>query len=184
MTLENGERIAASSIVLALDEPSLCHFLGRPSPAPARGVAVVYFKSRQSIYPNPCLVLPESGSGRVRHFAQVTNVAPEFAPPGFHLISASVLDFADFTDEMLAQSVKSEIAAIFPNASASLQYLDTIRVPYAVPSQPPGFANRKPFTDMPKGLYAAGDWASGASIQSAISSGLDSAHSILNPLCP
>ena len=184
VTLDNGERIAASSIVLALDEPSLCHLLGRPSPAPARGVAVVYFKSRQSIYPNPCLVLPESGSGRVRHFAQVTNVAPEFAPPGFHLISASVLDFADFTDEMLAQSVKSEIAAIFPNASASLQYLDTIRVPYALPSQPPGFANRKPFTDMPKGLYAAGDWASGASIQSAISSGLDSAHSILNSLCP
>ena len=184
VTFENGERIAASSIVLALDEPSLCHLLGRPSPAPAESVAVVYFKSRQSVYPHSCLVLPESGSGRVRHFAQVTNVAPEFAPPGFHLISASVLDFADFTDEMLAQSVKSEIAAIFPNASASLQYLDTIRVPYAVPSQPPGFANRKPFTDMPKGLYAAGDWASGASIQSAISSGLDSAHSILNSLCP
>ena len=184
VTLDNGERIAASSIVLALDEPSLCHLLGRPSPAPARGVAVVYFKSRQSIYPNPCLVLPESGSGRVRHFAQVTNVAPEFAPPGFHLISASVLDFADLSDESLADVVKNEITSLFSNTSHSLEYLETIRVPYAVPSQPPGFANRKPFTDMPKGLYAAGDWASGASIQSAISSGLDSAHSILNSLCP
>jgi predicted NAD/FAD-dependent oxidoreductase len=184
VTLDNGEHIAASSIVLALDEPSLCHLLGRPSPAPARSVAVVYFKSRQSVYPNPCLVLPESGSGRVRHFAQVTNVAPEFAPPEFHLISASVLDFSDLSDESLGHVVKKEIAAVFPNTSHSLEYLQTIRVPYAVPSQPPGFANRKPFADMPKGLYASGDWASGASIQSAISSGLDSAHSILNSLCP
>ena len=184
VTLDNGERIAASSIVLALDEPSLCHLLGRPSPAPARSVAVVYFKSRQSLYPHSCLVLPESGNRRVRHFAQVTNVAPEFAPPGFHLISASVLDFSDLSDESLAHVVKKEIAALFPNTSHSLEYLETIRVPYAVPSQPPGFANRKPFPNLPAGVFTAGDWASGASIQSAISSGLDSAHSILNPLCP
>lgn len=184
VTLEKGEHIAASSIVLALDEPSLCHLLGRPSPARARSVAVVYFKSCQSVYPHSCLVLPESGNRRVRHFAQVTNVAPEFAPPGFHLISASVLDFSDLSDESLADVVKNEITSLFPNTSHSLEYLETIRVPYAVPSQPPGFANRKPFTDMPKGLYAAGDWASGASIQSTISSGLDSAHSIINSLCP
>ena len=184
VTLENGEHIAASCIVLALTEPAACQLLERPVPEPARSVAVVYFKSLQSIYPNPCLVLPESGFGRVRHFAQVTNVAPELAPPGFHLISASVLDFADLTDEMLAQSVKSEIAAIFPNAAGSLEYLETIRIPYGVPFQPPGFTKRKPFSDLPDGIYAAGDWMGGASIQSAISSGLDSAHSILNPHCP
>jgi len=180
VTLENGEHIAASSIVLALAEPTVCQLLERPAPERARSVAVVYFKSRQSIYPNPCLVLPESGSGLVRHFAQVTNVAPEFAPRGFHLITASVLDFSDLSDESLAHAVKMEIAAIFPNASASLEYLETIHVPYAVPSQPPSFANRKPFADLPDGIYAAGDWMGGASIQSAISSGLDSAHSILN----
>jgi protoporphyrinogen oxidase len=145
---------------------------------------VVYLKSRQSLYPNPCLVLPESGNRRVRHFAQVTNVAPEFAPPGFHLISASVLDFSDLSDESLGHVVKKEIATLFPNTSHSLEYLETIRVPYAVPAQPPGFANRKPFPNLPAGVFAAGDWASGASIQSAISSGLDLAHSILNPLCP
>ena len=184
VTLENGEHIAASSIVLALDEPTVCQLLERPAPERARSVAVVYFKSRQSIYPNPCLVLPESGSGLVRHFAQVTNVAPEFAPRGFHLITASVLDFSDLSDESLAHAVKMEIAAIFPNASASMEYLETIRVPYAVPAQPPRFANRKPFPNLPAGVFVAGDWASGASIQSAISSGLDSAHSILNPLYP
>ena len=184
VTLQHGERIAASTIVLALDEPSICHLLGRPSPAPARSVAVVYFKSRQSVYPHSCLVLPESGNRRVRHFAQVTNVAPEFAPPGFHLISASVLDFSYLSDESLSHVVKNEITALFPNTSHSLEYLETIRVPYAVPAQPPGFANRKPIPNLPAGVFAAGDWASGASIQSAISSGLDSAHSILNPLCP
>jgi predicted NAD/FAD-dependent oxidoreductase len=95
-----------------------------------------------------------------------------------------VLDFADLTDEMLAQSVKSEIAAIFPNAAGSLEYLETIRVPYGVPFQPPGFVNRKPFADLPDDIYLGGDWMGGASIQSAISSGLDSAHSILNPHYP
>ena len=184
VTLEHGEHIAASSIVLALDEPTVCQLLERPAPERARSVAVVYFKSRQSIYSHSCLVLPESGSGLVRHFAQVTNVAPEFAPRGFHLISASVLDFSALSDESLAHAVKMEITALFPNTSHSLEYLETIRVPYAVPAQPPGFANRKPIPNLPAGVFAAGDWASGASIQSAISSGLDSAHSILNLLYP
>lgn len=180
VVLECGENISASCVVLALDEPSLCRVLDLPSPCSPRGVAVVYFKTRRSLYDQPWLVLPESGSGRVRHFTQVTNIAPELAPEGWHLVSASLLDkdIPKQVDE-LAQTVKQEIALIFPTAG-EMEHLETIFVPYGVPNQPPGFASRNCFSNLPPGVFAAGDWKNGASIQSAIASGIRTAQSILN----
>jgi protoporphyrinogen oxidase len=179
VVLESGEKISASSVVLALDEPSLCRLLDLPSPRKHRGVAVVYFKTQRSLYNRPCLVLPESGNGRVRHFTQVTNIAPAFAPEGWHLVSASILD-QDIPErkDLLPVEVKNEIAAIFPVAEA-MEHLETLYVSYGVPDQPPGFAGRNAFSNLPPGVYAAGDWNNGASIQAAITSGLRVAHSAL-----
>jgi protoporphyrinogen oxidase len=177
VVLESGEKISASSVVLALDEPSLCRLLDLPSPRKHRGVAVVYFKTQRSLYNRPCLVLPESGNGRVRHFTQVTNIAPAFAPEGWHLVSASILE-KDIPErkDLLADEVKKQIAAIFPAADA-MEHLETLYVSYGVPNQPPGFASRNPFSNLPPGVYTAGDWKNGASIQAAITSGLRVAHS-------
>jgi protoporphyrinogen oxidase len=146
-------------------------------------VAVVYFKTQRSLYNQPCLVLPESGNGLVRHFSQVTNIAPAYAPEGWHLVSASILE-KDIPEreDLLAEKVKKEIAAIF-RAAEAMEHLETVHVSYGVPDQPPGFASRNPFSNLPPGVYAAGDWKNGASIQSAITSGLRVAHSAwkINP---
>lgn len=172
VVLESGEILPASRIVLALDEPSLNQFLHLPPPPPSHGVAVVYFQSQTSLYNRPCLVLPEGANRRVRHFVQISNIAPEFAPPGWHLVSATVLDFSGLTASRLAAEAAGEIAAIFPQA---LHHLDTILVPNAVPAQPPGFAS-KPAPALPPHVHACGDWKNGASIQAAIQSGLHAAR--------
>jgi phytoene dehydrogenase-like protein len=169
--LESGEVLPFSRLVLALDQPSLCQLLRLPPPPPPRGVAVVYFKSKISLYDRPCLVLPEGSDRLVRHFVQITNIAPEFAPAGWHLVSASVLNFQDLSPAELATRAAGEIAAIFPHAREALIHLDTILVPNAVPAQPPGFASKHPHA-LPPNVLACGDWKNGASIQSAIQSGL------------
>lgn len=169
--LESGEVLTFSRLVLALDEPSLCQLLRLPPPPPPRGVAVVYFKSKISLYDRPCLVLPEGSDRLVRHFVQITNIAPEFAPAGWHLVSASVLNFQDLSPAELATRAAAEIAAIFPHSREALSHLDTILVPNAVPAQPPGFASKHP-PALPTNVLACGDWKNGASIQSAIQSGL------------
>ncbi|MEI8293716.1 MAG: NAD(P)/FAD-dependent oxidoreductase [bacterium] len=179
VVLENGETLRADKIVLALDEPSLCRLLERPAPQSPRETTVVYFKSRASLYGRPCLVLPEGEGKRARHFAQLSNVAPEVAPHGWHLISATVLERRGLSSEDLARAVSQEIGAVFPHAGASLEHLETIHVPYATPAQPPGFAARNAFPDLPPNVYACGDWERGASIESALRSGIDTAHRVL-----
>jgi phytoene dehydrogenase-like protein len=178
VVLESGETLSASKTLLALDESSLHKLLNLPPPAPPRGVAVVYFKTRLSLYDRPCLVLPEGPDRRVRHFVQITNIAPGFAPAGWHVISATVLDFTNIPADQLASEVAREIEQIFPQAAGSLEHLETIPVPNAVPAQPPGFA-AKPPPPLPPGVLACGDWKNGASIQAAIRSGIDVARSAL-----
>jgi len=179
VVLENGETIRADKIILALDAPSLSRLLCRPDPPPARGVSVVYFKTQTSLYNQPCIVLPEGGSRRVRHFVQITNVARSFAPEGWHLISATILNDGGLSTEQLAKEAAREISDVFPHATGALEYLETLRVPYAVPDQSPGFAARNAFPDLPHNVYACGDWERGASIQSALRSGIETAKRVL-----
>ena len=179
LVLENGDTVRADKIILGLDEPSLCQLLRLPAPAPARSVSVVYFKTKTSLYNQPCLVLPEGAHRRVRHFVQITNIAREFAPSGWHLISATVLEGAGLSTAQLADEAAREIAGVFPHAAGALEHLETIHVPYAVPSQPPGFAARNAFPDLPHNVYACGDWERGASIQAALRSGIETAKRVL-----
>jgi protoporphyrinogen oxidase len=179
VVLENGETIRADKIILALDAPSLAGLLCLPSPLPARGVSVVYFKTQTSLYKDPCIVLPEGGNRRVRHFVQITNIAHSFAPEGWHLVSATILDDGRLSREQLASEATQEISAVFPHAAGALEHLETIHVPYAVPSQAPGFAARNAFPDLPQNVYACGDWERGASIQAALHSGIETAKRVL-----
>ena len=171
IVLQSGESLPFTRLVLALDEPSLHRLLSLPPPPLPRGVAVVYFKTKTSLYDRPCLVLPEGPDRLVRHFVQITNIAPEFAPDGWHLVSASILNFEGLPPAELATRAAAEIAAIFPHAREALIHLDTILVPNAVPAQPPSFASTPP-PALPPNVLACGDWKNGASIQSAIESGL------------
>ena len=174
--LANGAFLPASRVVLAVDEPSACALLERPAPPPGREVAVVYFKTRTSLYRHPCLVLPDAHEPVVRHFVQITNIAPSYAPLDWHLISATVLDPARYPSDALPVLAAREITGVFPRAEGALEHLETIRVPYAVPAQPPGFAARIPFPNLPANVYTVGDWACGASIQAALDSGLRAAR--------
>jgi predicted NAD/FAD-dependent oxidoreductase len=95
------------------------------------------------------------------------------------LISATVLEDAGLSKSQLADESAREIAGVFPHATGALEHLETIHVPYAVPSQPPGFAARNAFPDLPHNVYACGDWERGASIQAALRSGIETAKRVL-----
>jgi len=168
LILEDGSRLEASSVVLALDEPATCRLIGTVA-RPARQVAVVYFASERSLYRERMIVLPRGVDRTVRHFAQVTNVDPTLAPRGQHLISASVLDPGSRDASSLANDAQAEIEEVFPGSE--LRHLETVQIAYAVPAQPPGFAASSTHRHGLRNLVLAGDWSSGASIQSALESG-------------
>lgn len=171
-----GERIDCERVLLATDAPATARLLGQsPTPEPPLGTRAVHFSSAVSLYERPMLVLP-AGRGRVaRHFVQLTNVAPEYAPAGRHLLSATVLDpHQDLDDAALFTAVRAEIAEVFPVAADVLEPLAVVRVPYAQHRQPARFARRlcpAPAPTRWENVFLAGDQTTASSIQSAMSSG-------------
>jgi phytoene dehydrogenase-like protein len=178
VVLGDGTRIRGDHVVAALDEPSLRALLGLPRPAEWRKTTTVYFKTSRPLHHGRCIVLPAGRERLVRHFVQLSNIAPETAPPGMHLVSATIIDDGGMPDEAVAARAAAEIGTVFPACTGQLGHLETIHVEYALPVQPPSFAARRKFENLPPRVLAAGDWDHGASIQSAITSGLAAAEEI------
>ena len=170
-----GERIAFDHLMLATEGPATARLLERPAPGgAAHRTTVVYFATDASLYKPAMLVLP-AGRGRVvRHFAQLTNVAPEYAPEGQHLITATVLDRRGMDDSGLASAAAMEIAAIYPAAANRLNPVAVLDVPYAQHVQAAGFARGLPVPPAATYLdnvWLAGDQTTACSIQAAMTSG-------------
>ena len=174
LVTDSGERIGFSRLLLATDAPATAGLLDRPAPAlPPHRTTVLYFSSSAPLYDRAMLVLP-AGRGRlVQHFVQLTNAAPEYAPPGRHLLSATILDRRGLDDGALFTAARAEIAAIYP-AAGGLQPVAGIDVPYAQHQQRAGFARHlapAPAPTFLDNVWLAGDQTGACSIQSAMASG-------------
>ncbi len=169
-----GERFGFDRLLLATDAPATARLLDRPlRSASAHRTTTVYFSSTAPLYERAMLTLP-AGRGRlVRHFIPLTNAAPEYAPAGQHLLSATVLDRRGLDDARLFQAVRAELAAIHP-AARDLRPVTVVDIPYAQHLQPAGFARGLAPAPAPTGLdnvWLAGDQTGACSIQSAMVSG-------------
>ena len=172
---DSGEEIPCELLLLATEAPASARLLERPPPRdPPHGTTAVYFASAAPLYSRAMLALPAGRRRLVRHFAQLTNAAPEYAPPGQHLLCATVLDRRGLADEALFTAAADEIAAIYPAAAGSLRALSIVEVPYGQHQQPASFAVRLTAAPAPTGfenVWLAGDQTSACSIQSAMAGG-------------
>lgn len=178
--LEDGEVVRAESIVLAVDEPALCRLLRKGEPRAALGTMVHYFSADRAFYDGAWLCLPpRRKESPVLHAALVTNVARELAPEGTHLWSVTVLPGHPCAED--PAFVAAEVADWFGADGAELRHVACVRVDYALPTQPPGFAGRlMPWGGLPAGVEVAGDAASAASIEAAMASGEAAAKKVIS----
>lgn len=170
-----GDRIVhASRVVIATAEPTTRRLIQDTTPCRAHtSTRVVYFSSRKSLYPERMLVLPAGEERLVRHFVQITNIVPEYAPDGAHLISATILKDQGLSPEDIIARAQAEVSEIFPHAADSLRFVHQRHVPYAtVKAGPP------PVSPWPN-VHLAGDQVSSSSIDAAIRSGENAARLIL-----
>lgn len=180
LRLAGGSMLPVKSVVLATDELSTRRILGLP--APVRGhtsVSVVYLASEVPLLADKLIVLPAGDRRLVRHFVQVTNIAPEYAPAGQHLISATILNEHGLDEPALAQAVLTEITEVFPAVRGALRMIARIPVPYATLWQPAGFAAKGALPSPHPNLHLAGDQVSSSSIEATMRSGETAALAIL-----
>ena len=178
--LASGDRIRCSSLVLATEETVTRSLLGFP-PHGGRGwshVSTLYFTGEEPLYEGALLVLPEGRDRLVRHFTDLTNTAPEYAPAGRRLLSATILRPPDLDHSELVRRARAEITELMP-PFARWRLLKEVSVHRALPSQKPGFRNEQLHRRQGYNLQLAGDQVSHASIDSVLASGLRAADEVI-----
>lgn len=183
VTTTSGEKIDAAAVVVATEAPEAERLTGFVTPKGARGQVCLHFEAPIAPTDSSLIVL-RSGSGRTNMVVPMSNVAPELAPYGKHLVCATILGDSDETDGHLAELVRKEVAAWFPLGRVpEWRLLKVDRIPYAQFAQPPGFNNHLPGnTPGRDGLYFAGEFTVSSSIQGALESGAECAALLLQDL--
>jgi len=174
--LASGEKIEGDCVILATEERTSCLLLGLKEQRAWSQVSTFYFTGNDPLYEGGLLVLPEGKNALVRHFTDLTNTAPEYAPKGKRLLSATVLN-PPVGD--LSGLVQSEITRYLPDFR-EWKFLREVRITRALPSQIPGFHRFQPERRPTPNLWLAGDQVAHASIDSALASGLRTADEVIS----
>lgn len=194
VTLHDDRQFEADHVVLATDPMAAASLAATANvtldvPSGMRGCTTVYYRTERTPLPGKALWLNANDDAVVSHAVTISDVAPEYAPPGAALIAATALGPAAALDDdtldravrrdlgMMAQAAglgASEAAALPLNRSA------TWRVPYAQFAQPPGWRERRPTIacSIP-GLWRASEFLHSSSLEGAARGGQSAAQAIL-----
>jgi predicted NAD/FAD-dependent oxidoreductase len=178
VTLENGERLAARSIVVATEAPEAVRLLPDLAVPASRSTATVYFSAKEPPLSEPILVLDGEGKGPVTTLCVPSRVSDSYAPPGADLVSASIVGSPQVDDEQLVEAVRVQLKDWFGPKVESWRHLRTYRIRHALPAQLPSTAEDQS-PQLHTGVLVCGDHRENASIQGAMFSGQRAANTVL-----
>ncbi len=177
LQLDGGETIEVQTVVVATDAHTAKRLLGGDwSPPEFAPVWTVSFQTKESLYKDRLIVLPAGRKRLVRHFTQITNVAPSYSSTGSPLVVATILDCDGHSSAALAKLAHREIAEVFPKAETALELVEILRIDRAVLRQPPSFFHRPRLTSPYPNLLLAGDFTVTSSIEASMASGEKAAY--------
>jgi len=182
-TVETASKsITAEAAIVATDPQSAQELTGVDAiPTAGRACVTQHFSlpTTQKLRTGKRLLL-NAVDDRPNQIAPMSAAAPEYAPTGKQLLSATFLGEQSASDEELAREVQETLASWYPeNRFENLELLRTDRIPFAQLAQPPGFTDDQPAVDTPEGeVYLAGDYTEWSSIQGAMESGRRAAMAV------
>lgn len=178
ITLAEGARFTAETIVLATDPWTREALLNSGRAIPSNTVACVYFSAPTPPIRGPWLVLNGEGHGPVNNLCVPSEVHRSYAPAGQSLISASVIEpeaqAADLTDR-----VTQQLTGWFGKQVGRWKHLRTYVLTQPIPVQTPGSLD--PIAKPPNirdGLFTCSDADWIASIEGAVRSGTAAAEAV------
>ncbi len=186
LILENGETFEAETVVVATAAPQAAQLTNQTMPTAYVSTACLYYSGPTQLYRAKKLVLNANPDAFINNHVLLTNIAPEYAPPGQHLLSASVLGQPDLDDDRLLQKGLEDLRHIWAGDARALTALQNYkplavkRVSYAQFAQPPAIHATLPdnATDTP-GLIFAAEFTEASSLNAAMISGEKAARLII-----
>jgi phytoene dehydrogenase-like protein len=180
VTTHDGRRIEARSVVVATEGPAAAALTGIPEPG-SRPVSCFYFAAPKAPMAHKLIALDGYSGGPVLNFAVMSNVAPEYAPDGQHLIAAACPGATEETHPGLRDTVVAQLRWWWGQDVTQWRHLRTYNIRHGQPDQSPPFSPKKP-TSLGNGLFVAGDHRDTGSIQGAMYSGRRCAAAVLEYL--
>ena len=174
------ERVEARAVILATDIWSLSQLYPEMPEYAPHGCMTIYFASPFSLYSDRLIILNPDPHGLINELVQITNIAPEYAPPGMHLISCTALNGLELGDEVVIQRARREIESWFGALASQLRPLRIFRLPYAQFAQPPHWRKQgsRKQPEAP-GIFLAGEYLHSSSMNGALQSGHEAARALL-----
>ena len=176
--LANDQDICADAVVIATPAPAAARLSGVAAPTGARQTVALYYAGDRPVYDSRKLALNPAPGAFVNNAQLLTNVAPSYAPPGKHLLSATVIGIPDLSDADMFKRGLRDLHRMFAGdaaaqaALAGYQPLRLYRIPYAQFDQPPGRHQTLPNNRSGRpGLYFAAEWTAASSLNAAMISG-------------
>ena len=172
VTLETGERLESSAVVLATAARAAAKLVPGLRVPESNAACCLYFDAPQAPAVGNFLVLNGNGTGPVNELCVPSEVNSHYAPAGRSLVSASVLEPFSQDDATLEAAVRQQLSGWFGAAVRDWRLLRIDRIEEALPSQPAG-----PFEPMAydpqiaERLLICGDHRDLASLQGAMASG-------------
>ena len=178
--LEGGEAIEADAVVLATEADVASKLAGFRFPTTWRISTELAFSLPEPLFGEKLIALFSDQNSLVNDAAMISNIAPSYAPPGKHLLSATVLGSPALSEAELATQVKRQFKAQFPACRPdSWELLRIYTVQKAQFAQPVGIWESLPTskTQTP-GLFLAGEYLSSSSLNGAIAAGALAAKAV------
>lgn len=181
VALSSGEILRASAIVIATDGAEAARLTRRVSAPSFHSVTCLYFTSDEPPIQEPVLVLNGTDKGPVNNLCVLSQVAPDYAPPGKSLISVSVLRADHTTDEQLIEGVLDQMREWFGAGISDWRHLRTYRIAQALPAQPPSELEVvEKQCQIEPGIFVCGDHRHMASINGAMVSGRKASEEVIH----
>jgi phytoene dehydrogenase-like protein len=176
--LEDGRRVDASAVVVAVEGPAARALVSDAPVVESRGVTCFYFAADEAPTSRAALHLNASGSGVINNLHVASAVSPEVAPAGQHLICVSCLGEA--RDVLgLRDRVRAEARRWFGQSVDRWSPLRHYLIRHALPSQPVGgLEPPRRSVRSSHGVYLCGDYLDQASIDGALVSGRRTAEAV------
>ncbi len=173
VTLQTGEQIRGCAVVVACDGQEASRLCPQLRVFKWRSARCLYFEAPMSPIEGPWLVLNGNGQWPINHLAVLSEVSPEYAPPGKSLISVSVLGKLTHTSEEVVGATRAQLERWFGRIVQQWRTLRIYNVPFAQPEVTPMLPAR-----LENGTYLAGDYRTIPSINFAMASGRSAGEAV------
>ncbi len=180
VTLESGEGLPASAVVVATDATVAARLLWDAVPDPGwNGSTTLYYATDRPPTAEPILMLDGEGQGPANSVVVLSAASPDYAPPGQSLISVSVVGTPDVEYTDLDVAVRRQLGGWFDGV-AGWRLLRVYHIPYSLPRMPVGSLTpwRRPVV-VRDGLFVCGDHRDNGSIDGAMVSGFRAAQAVM-----